>query len=163
MQVINLKFQIPHMYKFLFIVFICISTSCFSQSTGMVREAYGSVIVNKDPRLDLLAAKQAEINKKAARLNSAGYYPGFRIQVANTQNRDEANSIKAEMLRRFPDQKVYLLYQAPYFRVRVGNFFTQKEGSPLRKMIMKLYPDKGIFFVQDRIEYTPPEGEEATQ
>jgi hypothetical protein len=149
------------MYKFLAIVFICISTSCFSQT--MVREAYGSVVVNKDPRLDMLSAKQAEINKKAARLNSAGYYPGFRIQVANTQNRDEANTVKAEMLRRFPDQKVYLLYQAPYFRVRVGNFFTQKEGAALRKMIMKLYPNKGIFFVQDRIEYTPPAEEESNQ
>lgn len=153
----------PGMYKLLLIIFLAISTSCFSQTAGMVREAHGSVIVNKDPRLDMLSAKQVEINKKAVRLNSAGHYPGFRIQVANTQNRDEANSIKAEMLRQFPDQKVYLLYQAPYFRVRVGNFFTQKEGAPLRKMIMKLYPNKGIFFVQDRIEYTPPESEETTQ
>src|SRR5438128_807004 len=132
----------PCMYKLLSIVFICISTSCFSQTSPMVREVYGSVIVNKEPRLDMLSAKQAEINKKAVRLNSAGYYPGFRIQVANTQNRDEANAVKAEMLRRFPDQKSYLLYQAPYFRVRVGNFFTQKEGAALRKMIMKLYPNK---------------------
>jgi hypothetical protein len=151
------------MYKFLLIISLSISTSCFSQATGMVREAYGSVIVNKDPRLDLLAAKQAEINKKAAILNRAGHYPGFRIQVANTQNRDEANTIKAEMLRRFPDQKTYLLYQAPYFRVRVGNFLSIKEGASLRKMIMALYPNKGIFFVRDTIEYTPPEEEETTQ
>jgi hypothetical protein len=151
------------MYKFLLIISLRISTSCFSQATGMVREAYGSVIVNKDLRLDLLAAKQAEINKKAAILNRAGHYPGFRIQVANTQNRDEANTIKAEMLRRFPDQKTYLLYQAPYFRVRVGNFLSIKEGASLRKMIMALYPNKGIFFVRDTIEYTPPEEEETTQ
>jgi hypothetical protein len=151
------------MYKFLLIISLRISTSCFSQATGMVREAYGSVIVNKDPRLDLLAAKQAEINKKAAILNRAGHYPGFRIQVANTQNRDEANTIKAEMLRRFPDQKTYLLYQAPYFRVRVGDFLSIKEGASLRKMIMALYPNKGIFFVRDTIEYTPPEEEETTQ
>jgi hypothetical protein len=151
------------MYKFLLIISLSISTSCFSQANGVVREAYGSVIVNKDPRLDLLAAKQAEINKKAAILNRAGHYPGFRIQVANTQNRDEANTIKAEMLRRFPDQKTYLLYQAPYFRVRVGNFLSIKEGASLRKMIMALYPNKGIFFVRDTIEYTPPEEEETTQ
>jgi hypothetical protein len=83
--------------------------------------------------------------------------------VVNTQNRDEANIVKTEMLRRFPDQKVYFLYQAPNFKVRIGNFFTQKEGSALRKMIAALYPDRGIFFVADRIEYIEPEEEEETK
>ena len=67
------------------------------------------------------------------------------------------------MLRRFPDQKAYLLYQAPYFKVRVGNFFTTKEGASLRKMIASLYPNRGIFFVRDTIEYTPTEEEEVNQ
>jgi hypothetical protein len=150
------------MYKILSVIFLTafIATSGYAQN--FVTETYGSVTVNKDPRLDLLAAKQAEINRKAARLNKAGHYPGFRIQVINTQNRDEANTIKAEMLRRFPDQKTYLLYQAPYFKVRIGNFFSQKEGASLRKMITALYPNRGIFFVQDTIEYTPPADEEET-
>jgi hypothetical protein len=161
-QVIN-DVENRYMNKLLIIVFMAFSCTTYSQTTAMVREVYGSVIVNKDPRLDLLAAKQAEINKKAAILNRAGHYPGFRIQVANTQNRDEANTIKAEMLRRFPDQKTYLLYQAPYFRVRVGNFLSIKEGGSLRKMIIALYPNKGIFFVRDTIEYTPPEEEDITQ
>src|SRR5215212_7486540 len=84
-----------------------------------------TVIVNKDPRLDILAAKQGEINKRTARLISNGQVRGYRIQVINTANRDEANQVKAEMLRRFPDEKAYLLYQAPNFRVRVGNFRKQ--------------------------------------
>jgi len=151
------------MNKLLLFFIISLCSTVYGQTTGLVKENYGSVTVNKDPRLDLLSAKQAEINKRAVILNKSGYYPGFRIQVINTQNRDEANTVKAEMLRRFPDQKAYLLYKAPNYQVRVGNFFTQKEGSALRKMISKLYPGRGIYFVSDRIEYVPDEEEEVVE
>ena len=85
------------------------------------------------------------------------------MQVANTQNRDEANAVKAELLRRFPDEKSYLLYQAPNFRVRIGNFLTQKDAFQLRKMISALYPQKGIYIVPDIIEYTGPDMEDDSQ
>ncbi|MEJ7681498.1 MAG: hypothetical protein WKG06_27330 [Segetibacter sp.] len=62
---------------------------------------FSTVIVHKDPRFDELAAMQTEINKRAY-ISRPQYVPGFRIQAANTQNRDEANAIKAELLRRFP-------------------------------------------------------------
>jgi len=155
--------KLEDMNKLLLIILIALSSKAICQTPDAVKETYGTVIVNKDPRLDVLAATQAEINKKAAILNKAGHFPGFRIQVINTQNRDQANAVKAEMLRRFPDQKAYLLYQAPYFKVRVGNFFTTKEGASLRKMIASLYPNRGIFFVRDTIEYTPTEEEEVNQ
>jgi hypothetical protein len=148
------------MPKLLFIILLFVTFNVVAQSNGLAKNYHGSIIVNKDPRLDVLSSKQIEINKKATRLSKSGYYPGYRIQVINTPSRDEANAVKTEMLRRFPDQKVYLLYQAPTFRVRVGNFFTQKEGATLRKMIASLYPGKGIYFVSDRIEYIVPEEDE---
>jgi len=117
-----------------------------------------TVIVHKDPRFDTLAAMQAEINKKSY-LSTSHFVRGFRIQAANTQNREEANAIKAELLRRFPDQKSYLLYQSPNFRVRIGNFLTQKDAFQLRKMIAALYPGKGIYIVPDIIEHKPGEDE----
>jgi hypothetical protein len=148
------------MYNLILIVLLFATFSVAAQSNGLAKDYRGSIVVNKDPRLDVLSSKQIEINKKATRLSKSGYYPGYRIQVINTPSRDEANAVKTEMLRRFPDQKVYLLYQAPTFRVRVGNFFTQKEGATLRKMIASLYPERGIYFVNDRIEYIVPEEEE---
>lgn len=116
--------------------------------------ATGSVVVKKDPRIDILSAKQAEINKRSTMM-TVTRRNGYRIQVVNTQNRDEANAVKAEMLRRFPDQKAYLLYQSPNFRVRVGNFLTQSDAGQLRKMISALYPERGIYIVPDVIEYRP--------
>lgn len=122
------------------------------------KDSFATVIVHKDPRFDQLAAKQAEINKYAY-MSTSHFVRGFRIQAANTQNRDEANAVKAELLRRFPDQKSYLLYQAPNFRVRIGNFLTQKDASQLRKMISALYPDKGVYIVPDIVEHIPAEDE----
>ncbi|WP_165958115.1 SPOR domain-containing protein [Segetibacter sp. 3557_3] len=115
---------------------------------------FGSVVVYKDPRLDVLSAKQAEINKRASLLSRSGKIRGYRIQVINTSKREEANTVKAEMLRRFPDEKTYLLYQAPHFRVRVGNFLKQRDAADLKKLITNLYPDKYIYVVPDLIEYT---------
>ena len=136
-----------------FIISIFLLLSSFSAIAQFNDSSGAGVIVKKDPRLDVLSAKQAEINKRSKILAGNGFKRGWRIQVANTQNRDEANNVKAEMLRRFPDQKAYMLYQAPNFRVRVGNFSTQREAETLKKMISLLYPNKGIYVVSDLIEY----------
>ena len=137
--------------------FIIINATSAQFDSGKV--LIETVIVNKDPRFDELAAKQAELNKRYFE-KTPRRVRGFRIQAANTQSRDEANAVKAELLRRFPDQKSYLLYQAPNFRVRMGDFLTQKEAFPIRKMISALYPDRGIYIVPDIIEYTPPQEDE---
>ena len=136
------------------------SHDIIAQSPYAYTDSSGTVTVRKDMRLDILSTKQIEINKRASKMSSSGYYRGYRIQVYNGQSRDEANTVKAELLRRFPDQKAYLLYQAPNFRVRVGNFLTQKEGADLRKIISALYPQRGIYIIPDLIEYTPPDEEE---
>src|SRR5919112_2006595 len=136
--------------KTLLLAILLFAISPVINGQGYSKDSSTTVIVHKDPRFDAIAAKQAEINKRAF-ISTPQRVPGFRIQVANTQNRDEANEIKAELLRRFPDQKSYLLYQAPNFRVRIGNFLAQKDASQLRKMISALYPGKGIYIVPDVI------------
>lgn len=133
-----------------------------AQNPGYIKDSFSTVVVHKDPRFDQMAAKQAEINKHSL-TTGPHRVSGFRIQAANTQNRDEANAVKAELLRRFPDQKSYLLYQAPNFKVRIGNFLTQKDAFQLRKMLSALYPGKGIYIIPDIVDYTPPAGEEDEQ
>ena len=143
-------------YILLFISFFYVSIT-FAQTVG---SSDGSVLVIKDPRFDLLSEKQAEVNNRAAKYSGTGIRSGFRIQVINTQNRDEANAVRTEMLRRFPDQKAYMQYQAPNFRVRIGNFLTQKDAKEIRSMIAILYPQRGIYIIPDRIEYRPQMDEE---
>ena len=144
----------------LFLFFALVSHHSFGQNMYSYSDSSMSVKVNKDFRMDVLATKQAEINKRAETLSANRSRRGYRIQVYNAQNRDEANAVKAELLRRFPDQKSYLLYQSPNFRVRFGNFLSQREASDLRKMLAALYPNRSIYVVPDMIEYTPPPEEE---
>lgn len=142
------------MKTILVVISLCIICPAIIHAQGYRKDSVSTVVVHKDPRFDELAAMQTEINKRAY-ISTPQHVRGFRVQAANTQNRDEANAIKAELLRRFPDQKSYLLYQSPNFRVRIGNFLTQKDASQLRKMIAALYPDKGIYIVPDIVEHTP--------
>jgi hypothetical protein len=150
------------MKALLLIISLFLICPFMAHAQGIAKDTSPTVIVHKDSRFDELAAMQTEINKKSY-YSTARYVRGFRIQASNTQNRDEANAVKAELLRRFPDQKSYLLYQAPSFRVRIGNFLTQKEASQLRKMIAALYPDKGIYVVPDIVEHTPSPDDEDEQ
>ena len=130
-----------------------------AQNLQVNRDSGETVKVIKDPRFDELAAHQSDINHRAQKLLPK-WVRGWRIQVSNSQDRNEANAVKAEMLRRFNDQKTYLLYQAPNFRVRVGDFLTQKDAFKLRKQIAALYPGKGIYIVPDTVEVAP-EGDDA--
>ncbi len=60
-----------------------------------------SVIVHKDPRLDLLVKKQIQINEKTSR-ESQQTAKGFRILVINTNKRNEAIDAKDKSVHLFP-------------------------------------------------------------
>lgn len=150
------------MKSLLFVILFFSIKAAIAQASVLPRDTFSPVIVHKDARFDEMAAKQAEINRRSY-ISGPHRRSGFRVQAANTQNRDEANSVKAELLRRFPDEKSYLLYKSPNFKVRIGNFPTQKEAFQLRKLIAAIYPGKGIYIVPDIIEYTPPAGDDDLQ
>ena len=111
-----------------------------------------TIIVNKDPRLDILSAKQALLNKRSSMMTSNGLYKGFRIQVLTTHSRDEAFKMKTDLLTRFPELKSYLIFQSPNFKVRIGNYIKREDAEKLRKELQKLLPN-GIYIVEDAVEY----------
>lgn len=130
----------------LIILFFCLSDS-FANSYC------DTVIVNKDPRLDILTEKQAMINRTSTKIMR-----GYRLQVITTRKREDAFQIKGELLKRFPDQKTYTIYQSPYFKVRFGNFADKSEAERYKNILSGIY-SQGIYVVPDMIEYTPAEDE----
>jgi len=113
-------------------------------------DSTSSIVIHKDPRLDGLIRKQAQINEvttRDARRNIAGY----RLQVINTSDRNAAISAKTKVYQLYPELKAYLLYQAPYFRLRVGNFRDKDEAEEYRKLLSKEFPNS-VFLVRDTIE-----------
>ncbi len=127
-----------------------------NDSTPKTKE---SIVVTKDPRLDVLTQKQAMINKRSKLMTSSGLYKGYRIQLLNSNNRNLAFKLKYDLLSAYPDQKTYVSYQAPYFKVRFGNFLHRDEAEKMKKQLSKTYPT-GVFVVEDAIEYTPKSDED---
>ncbi len=117
-----------------------------------------SVVVHKDPRIDLLIQKQAAINVASKKMYGRTMR-GYRLMVLNTNKRDEAIAAKTKVYTAFPELKAYLVYRAPFFRLKAGNFKTRDEAVRYQRMMNAYFP-KGVFLINDIIEVKP---EEATE
>jgi hypothetical protein len=137
------------MNKLYTIFFVLLIANAHAQDTA-------SVILHKDPRIDLLVSKQIEINDITTR-NSRRNGPGFRIQVMSSNNRNTVLEAKTKMYRRFPELKAYMMYQSPFFRLKVGNFLDREEAGQYLPGIQKLF-EGNVYTVPDTIE-VKPEGE----
>ena len=104
-------------------LFIVVSLSSFAQTDS----SNSSIVVHKDPRIDLLMKKQIEINEITTR-NSRRSAQGYRIQVISTNNRTKAMEAKTKIYQHFPELKAYLMYQSPFFKLKVGNFTEREEA-----------------------------------
>ena len=124
-----------------------------------VKRNRDTIVVIKDPRLDVLTQKQAIINKRSKLMTSNGLYKGYRLQVLNSNNRNQAFKLKYDLMQAYPDQKAYVSFQAPYFKVRFGNFIKREDAEKMRKVLQKTYT-AGVFVVEDAIEYTPKDDED---
>jgi hypothetical protein len=134
----------------LFFFFTCL---LFCLCEVDAQTAGGSVVVNKDPRIDLLVSKQIEINEVTTR-NARRHAPGFRILVISTNDRNKVIEAKTKMYREFPELKAYMMYQSPFFRLKVGNFREREEAEEYLSQIQRIYKS-GVYIVPDTIEVRP--------
>ena len=142
------------MNKIFLIAALLFSLNSFSQDTTWHKTVdTPSVIVHKDPRIDLLVKKQIQINEETTR-ETRRVGKGYRLLVINTNNREEAAAAKTKVYTYFPELKSYLLYQAPYFRLRVGNFKDREEAVEYMKSLSKQF-ENNVMIVRDVIEVRP--------
>lgn len=131
--------------------FLIFASPLFSQDATWKKLAdSNSVIIHKDPRLDLLIKKQIEINEEASR-DARKNGKGFRLLIINTNKRGEATAAKTKVYTYFPELKAYLIYQSPYFKLKVGNFKERKDAEDYQKKLNPFFP-KGVFIMSDVIE-----------
>ena len=136
------------------IITLFISFNLFAQDTTLHKTAdTPSVIVHKDPRIELLVRKQVQINEETSR-EARRIGKGYRLLVINTNKRDEAVAAKTKVYTFFPELKSYLIYQSPYFKLKVGNFKERKDAEEYRERLQKYFP-KGVFIMNDTIEVKP--------
>jgi hypothetical protein len=136
-----------------------ITTLSFAQDSLWKRPVdSNSVVVHKDPRLDLLIKKQAQINEETSR-DSRKIVDGYRLMIISTNKRQEAIDAKTKIYTYFPELKAYLWYQSPYFRLKVGNFKDRKDAEAYQQR-MNIYFPKGVFIMKDKVEVKPEKNKE---
>ncbi|MEO6612138.1 MAG: SPOR domain-containing protein [Chitinophagaceae bacterium] len=135
-----------------------ITATCFAQvdTTRQQDADSNTVIIHKDPRLDMLVKKQATINEVTSR-DGRRTDKGFRLMIVSTNSRDEAMAAKTKVYTYFPELKAYLWYQSPYFRVKAGNFKDRKDAEAYQQRLNTYFP-KGVFIMKDIIEVKPGKG-----
>jgi hypothetical protein len=125
----------------------------FGGAVNAQDSALVSASIHRDVRLDSLINIQIRINDITTR-ESRRNQPGFRIQVANSKDRNEVFAIKTQIYQQYPELKPYLIYQPPNYKLKVGNFKTQEEAQPYADKLSKFFPS-GVYIVPDIIEVKP--------
>ena len=112
------------------------------------------VIVFKDHRLNILAAKEAEINTNILK-NQARTARGYRLMILNTNDKDYAFKIRTQLLQKFPEQKPYMWFANPYIRIKFGNFRTKDEADVYKRQISQMLNGTNIYYLEETIEVDP--------
>ena len=137
---------------------ILFTVQSFAQDTAWKKTDSNSIIIHKDPRVDLLIKKQAQVNEEATREGRKSG-KGYRLMVISTSSRDEAIAAKTKIYTYFPELKAYLWHQSPYYKLKAGNFKDRKEAEEYQKKLNIYFP-KGVFIMNDIVELRPEKREE---
>ncbi len=124
-------------------LFFLVSSTAFSQLT---KNAY----VERDPRLDLMVEKHAELNREALKPKYK-IEPGFRLLMISTNKRDAALEMRSRLLKLYPDQKSYMYYQSPFFKIQFGNFKTSKEAEEFKTQMINAFGES-ILIIPAQVE-----------
>ncbi|MGN6291550.1 MAG: SPOR domain-containing protein [Chitinophagaceae bacterium] len=132
---------------------LCTLFSLATYAQNTLTTDSGQVTVHKDPRIDLLITKQAEINEVTSR-DARKTGKGFRLLIISTTSREEAIAAKTKVYTYFPELKPYLWHQSPYYKLKAGNFKDRKDAETYQQKLNTYFP-KGVFVMNDIIELKP--------
>jgi hypothetical protein len=142
-------------------VLLIVSPAFAQDSTWKRQVDTNTVVVHKDPRIDLLVKKQAQVNEETSR-DARRFVKGFRLMVITTNSRDEAIAAKTKVYTYFPELKAYLWHQSPYYKLKVGNFKERKDAEAYQKKLNIYFP-KGVFVMPDTVEVKPEKNKEESE
>jgi len=141
-----------NMKKFIAAVVVLLCTTVvYAQNSVKDTASVVKVKIVKDPRLDVLARAEAEINNRANRFTK-----GFRLFVLKSNDKEYAMKVRSYLLQNYPDEGIYMSYQSPFIKMRFGDFEDKKEAEKVRDQIMKSgVVTGGVYVVPDTIELKP--------
>jgi hypothetical protein len=110
----------------------------------------GVVTVVKDPRIDSLISKRAELNKKDGDITIRTNGPivsqmGYRVQIYYGSDRRAVYKEQARFASLYPNLITYITYREPNYYLRAGDFRTRLEAQKLMSELRSTYPTLFIF------------------
>ncbi len=57
--------------------------------------------------------------------------PGYRVQVATTDNLDEANQLRSEIYFKTKQRAIYVIFDPPFYKVEIGDFIDINDAKNL--------------------------------
>ena len=124
-------------FYFLIVVMVWCKPSEVAAQIKVVEDAQPmatGVVIHADERLAVLERKNKNIQMGVIRSGR-----GFRVQIYNGNDRNKANALKLDFMKRFPGVRTYLSYIQPQFRVKVGDFRTRGEAQKMYEQTSTLY------------------------
>lgn len=120
---------------------------------------YAKVIIKKDRRIDILGEKMYAYNAGLAKdIRSA---MGYRLMVLSSNDRNLAMKLRSSLLQRYPEHKVYMVYQNPFIKLKMGNFVEKAEAENFRKQLVRQGVVPGnIYLLSEMVEVKPAPNEE---
>lgn len=101
--------------------------------------------IQADDRLD----KMAEQSTITVRTRVSSTSRGYRVQIYSGNNRENAQKVKINFMKRFPTIRSYITYSMPYYRIRVGDFASKREAQDMYKHLSATY--KNVMIVPSLI------------
>ena len=121
----------------LLISFFFLSNSLFAQDQELETE------IIDHSNIEPLILGHKKVVKKSP------FSDGYRIQIYNGNEKEEAMKIKTQFYSKFPNIRCYTLYQQPYYKVRVGDYPNPEAAKNDLKTLSYHYPSS--FLVPEKI------------
>ena len=111
----------------------------------------GISFIHKDERVDLLGAKMTEYYESLSK--KIQLIDGFRLLVVNTSDRALAMQTRSDLIKAYPDQKLYMSFLPPNIKIKMGNFTEREEAEKFRDFLVKSNLISGnIYIVPEKVE-----------
>jgi hypothetical protein len=127
-----------------FLILPCVLLACFTSAFAQDDTPRPASIRHYDEAVRGLMSKHIALGK------ARNAMPGYRVQIFFGDNREDANLIKSEFLRIYPNIGAYLVYQQPNFKIRVGDFKTRLLATEFLLEVQDKFPM--AFLVKDNIK-----------
>lgn len=143
------------MKKFAVIIFICFGPVVLKAQTTLKTDTTATpvskVTITKDPRIDLLAKAELDMNNRAKR-----FVKGYRLFVLKSSDRAYAMRVRTYLLQTFPGENVFMTWQSPFIKMKFGDFEDKADAEKAKKQIERdAVVTGGVYVVPDTIELKP--------